>query len=212
MKKAILLSLGLLINLYVFAQDDPYITTMKNTLAGLDTATTLETQQSLANKFERIAIAENEKWLPAYYSAYVNILITFQIEDGELIDRHLDKAETFINQALEQEKKESELHALQAMMYQARIKVNPTGRGMVYSTKADKSLQKAEKYNENNPRIYFLRATSTLYTPEMFGGGKEKACPIFRQALEKFNAFEAIDEISPGWGQKPTEEYLKMCE
>lgn len=52
-------------------------------------------------------------------------------------------------------------------------------RGNVSDLEA--SLAKAETLNGDNPRIYLLRGTSLLYTPEQFGGGKKAAS----QSLKK---------------------------
>jgi len=210
MKKVILMTCFILAGI-VYGQDDIYFKTMKNTLFEMDTAVSMESMQLIANKFERIANVEKDKWLPNYYASFTYVLMSYREEDNKIKDQYLDKAEELLEAAIALNEKESEIYALKGMLEQARIQVDPMTRGMIYSQKADKSLQKAEKLNADNPRIYYIKAMGVLYTPAMFGGGMDKACPIFKTAYEKFEKFSPSNEIAPKWGKEINNENYEKC-
>jgi hypothetical protein len=69
----------------------------------------------------------------------------------------------------------------------------------------------AKENNADNPRIYFLKATSTFFTPKMFGGGAKKALPYFEKADSLF-AKESKDDIAkPFWGKEANDEFMKQA-
>ena len=123
---------------------------------------------------------------------------------------YLDQAQPFIDKALEIYPDESELHVLQGMLYQARIKVDPAGRGMQYSMKATEELNQAKSYNPDNPSAYYLLGMNVLHTPESFGGGAGAACPLFRKADELFRSYVPENVLSPTWGPERNLELLRQ--
>ena len=82
---------------------------------------------------------------------------------------------------------------------------------MKYGPLSSVMLDSAQKYNEHNPRIYYLRGTGLAYTPPMFGGGKDKAKPILETAVEKYKTFIPESDISPDWGEQETFKMLEYC-
>jgi tetratricopeptide (TPR) repeat protein len=101
---------------------------------------------------------------------------------------------------------------MQGFIHQARISVSPMMRGRSYSQKAEASFEKAIELNPENPRAYYLWGQNVMNTPSFFGGGKEKACPIFQKAKAKYEAYEAGNSISPRWGETPTMRLAGSCE
>ena len=75
---------------------------------------------------------------------------------------------------------------LAALITNARISVDGQNRGMQYGELFNQYIEKAEKINPDNPRIYYMKGTSLFYTPEMYGGGKANAKPYFEKAKELF--------------------------
>ncbi len=202
MKKIILTSIIILATLFIYAGNKDYMEAMGKNLQELGSAKSAVEFQALANNFERIAEAEPEEWLPNYYVAYCYINMVFAKDATADIDRNLDKAEAFLGKARTISSENSEIEVLQGWIYQGRIQVDPMGRGMSYSQKAAGSFGLAKNFNPDNPRIYFLTGQNLLYTPEMFGGGKEAACPYFLEAQEKYDKFEPETPISPNWGKE----------
>lgn len=184
-----------------FAQENErYTEAMKKGLELIQTAESPDAMTTAANHFERIAETESDKWLPGYYAAYCLTMQSFMIQDGEQKDEVLDVAQEWIDKITAIDAEESEIYALQAMIYQARIQVDVMRRGPEMSMLQMSALEEAEDLNEDNPRVYFLRGQNTYYTPKFFGGGAKAAKPILDQAKEKYDAFEAEDELAPNWG------------
>ncbi|MFT7589727.1 MAG: hypothetical protein ACI959_001947 [Limisphaerales bacterium] len=189
----------------LFAQDnDRYTAAMEKMISMLDASETAEDMQKAANSFERIANAEQDKWLPLYYAAYSNVMLAFMPTDGKDVDALLDKADAQLEKAATISVDNSEILVLESMSASARMQVDPQARAMVYGPKSGTLANKARELDEENPRAWMQIGQNTFYTPEMWGGGKEKGCKLLRTAKEKYTSYEATSSIHPDWG----EEYL----
>ncbi|MDQ3048153.1 MAG: hypothetical protein M3R27_11445 [Bacteroidota bacterium] len=211
MKKILLLTMVLGMAVTANSQNKKYITTMEKNVAALDTSRTVELLQPLANNFERIASAEKTEWLPLYYAAYCYTNMTYSAK-GDMIDTYCDKADTYIKRADSISPNNSEIYTLKAQIASARISVNPMTRGQKYGTESGVLREKAKEMDPKNPRPYYLEGTAYFYTPAMFGGGKDKAKPVFEKALPMFEAFKPASSIHPHWGKSSTEYFLKKCD
>ena len=211
MKKIIFTTIIILLTMATFAGEKDYIKAMEKNIKELNEAKTAADYQGVANNFERIAEAEPEEWLPLYYVTYSYLNIVFADGNESEIDMVLDKAESYLEKARELSPDNDEIEVLQGWIYQGRIQADPMGRGQMYSEKASAAFGKAKNINPDNPRIYFLVGQNVLYTPEMFGGGHEAACPYFEEAAEKFDSFEPATSISPNWGKEYNFQILKSC-
>ena len=212
MKKYLLATLLLSLSLSSFAGGDKYIAAMKGTLAMLDTATTVQTVQNCANRFERIGNAEKKEWLPFYYASLNHITMSYMVTENDQKDAHLDKAEEYLKKAREmkvKDKEKAELVLLQGMIYGSRIQVEPQTRSMKYGPLSGQQYSRAVNLDPENPRATYMQGQSLMFTPEMFGGGRDKAIPVMEEAVEKFKAWEAPSEIHPDWGE---EDCVKMLE
>ena len=112
MKTQLALIVLVIWSISVCGQDNAYERTMLGTIESLDNAKSEEQFLTCASQFERVARAEKTKWLPYYYGAYSLILLSLQETDGGEKDLLLDRAQEFIDKALELEPEESELHVL----------------------------------------------------------------------------------------------------
>lgn len=194
-----------------FGQDDKYVNAMTGALDQLDTTETAEEFMNLGNRFSRIADAEGDKWLPYYWTAFCYALVGFMEEDGAKIDETLDQAQAYLEKADSLEPSNSEIYVLQSWIYSGRIMVDPMNRGMVYGSQAGQAIEQAIAFDETNPRAYYLKGSSMFYTPEMYGGGKDKAEPLLEEALERYEAFEPETELHPNWGQEQAAQMLEQC-
>lgn len=201
MKKFLTLVLTIAITSSVFSQSASFTATMQKYVAQLDTATNATTMQDMANKFERIAAAESKEWLPDYYAALCYLTMSFMQTDVSKIDALVDKADVLLKAALKINANESEIYVLMGMSAAAKIMVDPMTRGMQYGTLSGSYYDKALGLNVDNPRAYLLKAQSTAYTPEQWGGGPLKAEPMLNKALEKFAKDEPSTSILPHWGK-----------
>jgi hypothetical protein len=206
--KKLLLGFTLLLALGSQAQSDKYTEAMQKNLAALNEAQTPDALQAVAASFERIAEAEKTQWLPYYYAVLAQERIGFsdpkadKDKIGEKATQLLDKAEAI--------EKNAELCCLRNMAATIQMLVDPQNRWQTYGMAARAALEKAQQLDEKNPRIYYLQGMSLFGTPPAFGGGKDKAKPLFQKSLDLFKTAE-VKPLYPNWGQKEAEEMLAKC-
>ncbi len=166
--------------------------------------------QNLAAQFERIGNAEPDKWLPDYYAAYCYVFSTvFDNMDKDAKTVQLDKAQTLTDELMKKYSTESEIHALQAFLYQLRI--TDMISGAKYSGKAAEEIAIAEKLNPENPRVFYLRGSNTFHSPKFIGGGPDKAKPDLEKAAALFTSQKPTDQLMPTWGAYHNKQLLDQC-
>ena len=112
----ILLSLLLSLMLLSAANaEDKYEKAMKQNIEKIGECKTVNDYIKTANNFERIALAENDKWLPFYYSSFLYILASYVDSSAAQKDIYLDKAVEFINIADSLEPDNSEIYTLKGV-------------------------------------------------------------------------------------------------
>nr|WP_321451835.1 hypothetical protein [uncultured Carboxylicivirga sp.] len=205
--KTIVLLAALFVSVLTMAND--YEETMKINVAKLEKSTSLNEMNQLAALFMRISDVEKNEWLPSYYASYAYVRTTHFMHDADSIDTALDQAQVLLDDLLKAKPDESELYVLQAFIYQLRI-TSPM-RGYKYSSLSNQSLEKAERLNGDNPRIYYCKGNNVFHTPAMFGGGKEKAKALFEKAKLLFEAQSQKNELLPHWGSYHNEVMLQKC-
>ncbi len=211
MKKILSLVALLSVTLFSTAQNKKYVMAMEKNVMALDTTRDGKQLQNLANNFERIASAEKAEWLPSYYAAYCYVNMTYSTK-GDAIDTYCDKADKFVHVADSISPNNSEVYTLKAQIASARISVNPMSRGQKYGTISGELREKAKELDKTNPRPYYLEGTGLFYTPPMFGGGKDKAKPIFEKALSMYETFKPESSIAPNWGKNSCTYFIKECD
>jgi tetratricopeptide (TPR) repeat protein len=213
MKKHILLiAIPILLAFSAFAQQGNYEAAMSQNLERMRNAKTMEEHQQVVNTFERIAAAEQQQWLPAYYATLTYINMSDNEKDGDKKDQLLDKAQLYLDKAFKLAPEESELHVLQGYVHLMRISVSPMVRGLKYSGMAIENFEKARALNPDNPRVYFMLGSTKFNTPAMFGGGPEAAKPYLSIAKEKYDQAKPASALAPSWGRKTAESLLAQCE
>ena len=187
-----------------------YDEVMNANIQKMNVATGVSELSGIAGQFERIANAEAGKWHPGYYAAYCYVWAT-AISEMPADEKHklLDLAQAQMDVLLKSFITESEIYALQAFIYQMRI--TDMTKGMKYSSLSHEALDQAEKLNPNNPRVYYLNGTNTFHTPKAFGGGKEKAKPLFEKAAGLFESQKPANAIEPDWGSEHNKQMLAKC-
>lgn len=180
-------------------------------IAELDhTHMTTSTLQQLSNDFERIALANEKDWLANYYAAYSYLQLAY-LAQGEQIDLFCDQAEIYLKNAEKLAPTNSEVHALYAYLYGAKVNADPMTRGAEMGRKSANYINLSIQADPQNPRPYLIRAMGIYYTPKAFGGGSEKAIPYLQESIEKFNKFTPESKNAPHWGKALAEQLLKDC-
>ena len=205
----LLLSFVLLIGVACQAQSDKYMTAMKTNIALLDSAKSTDQLQSLAATFERIGDAEKTQWLPYYYAALAQTWVGWNPDtkdkDGNSrkINAYLAKAEAI--------EKNAETYAVENMSATQQMLVDPQTRWATNGKDASDALQKGMAADPNNPRLYYLQGMSLFGTPPQFGGGKDKAKPMFEKSVALFKSAQP-KPLYPTWGEKQAEDMLAKCQ
>lgn len=212
MKKIIYIILINLIGFSVNAQSTRYQSAMESAVAQLDTSSGNALMLQVANKFERIANAEKTQWLPFYYAAYSYTFIGQREKKNNDKDANFERAEQLITKADSLNPDNSEIYTLMAYIKQGQIQVNPMSRGQTFGPIAGQFLDKAIALNSENPRAHLLKGVGLVYTPAMFGGGKDKGCPSIKLAIEKFAVEKNPDKTMPHWGREFANVVKKECE
>jgi tetratricopeptide (TPR) repeat protein len=176
-----------------------------------ESSTTSNDYKNAAGYFEQLILQYPEQWLAWYYTGLCYIRASDKEVEVTAKDKLLDKAQPLIDSAFTLNPTGPELHILQAFLYQTRIQVNPVGRGFSYSRKADVSLKKAVAGDPENPRAWSLIAFNVYYTPVPFGGGPQKALPLFIKAKEKFTMYKPALTFMPRWGETENQQMIIDC-
>jgi tetratricopeptide (TPR) repeat protein len=161
--------------------------------------------------FEDLSSQNPSHWLSLYYAALCYIQASHKVEEDKQRDDMLDKAQPLIDKAGKKNPKEPEIFVLQGFLYQSRIQVSPQLRGMTFSSKAEASLKKATAGDDKNPRAWSLLGYNLFFTPSLFGGGPEKALPLFEKARDKFHIFKPLMPFYPRWGEPENLHMIAEC-
>ena len=207
MKKLILLSLALCGLLHSAAAqttaptDEKYIASFKKALLNLDSSwANPPRMRETANQFERLANYKKTDWLPRYYHALCLIQYSWSADAKER-ETILKAAETSIQTGMTLSPDSSEMVALEGYLYQAMIMINPMANGAIYGPKSAMTLQKAALLDPANPRPPYLLGQNIYFTPDMWGGGMDKARPHLEKAKKLFDSFKPASELHPNWGK-----------
>lgn len=192
----------------LMADDGKYEKAMKKSISMIDSAHDVTSMIDVANRFERIADAEKDKWLPYYYTSFMYAITCFTDTVTEKKDGYLDKADYFIHIADSLVPNESENYVMMGMIAQGRLQIDPMNRYMKYGPISTKNFKKAMELDTLNPRPEYLMGISTYYTPEQFGGGLNRAKPILEKSFAKFNQFVPDNDLMPNWGRQAVEGLL----
>lgn len=204
-----LLAVALLISMTAGAQSAKYTEAMEKNITLLDSAKSVDQLLSLASTFDRIGDAEKTQWLPYYYAALAQTWIgwmpatTDKDANAQKINAYLAKAEAI--------EKNSETYAIENMAATQQMLVDPQTRWATNGKDAAAALQKGLELDPNNPRLYYLQAMSLFSTPTQYGGGKDKAKPVFEKSIALYKGAQP-KPLYPTWGEKQAENMLAQCQ
>lgn len=189
---------------YSFAQSAyekamlPKVQTIEMPKANLDDYT------AQANDFARIGDKEKNLWQPYYYAAYSIIKkgrTLMQQNQISQLDDIAKEAQDYIDKAEALSPNNAEIYILKKMNHGLKMMVNPMERWQTEGQYAQNALSEAKKIDPENPRITIMEAEDLYFTPEQFGGSKEKGIALFKKALEQFKTYKPKSSIDPNWGQ-----------
>ena len=164
-----------------------------------------------SNMFERIANAEPDNWLPPYYAAQINIVLSFGLKDEEKLTAQLNKAQDLINDATAIFKNNPEIMVLQALLYTAWVAYDGATYGMTLSGKVEAIYAQAEQIAPDNPRVVYCKAEWGIGGAKYFGQDTTPFCKDLEKALDLFANFKPETPFSPNWGEDRTKMLLESC-
>ncbi|MFA5815925.1 MAG: hypothetical protein WC865_09935 [Bacteroidales bacterium] len=212
MKKIILSIATLLTALTGMSQSKEFATAMGEALSQYANCKTIDDFQALGNRFSLIANAEKTEWLPFYYHSYCYIIMSFmEPADSVKKDSYLDVAEQSITKMIELAPKESEIYALQSMLYSARLIVNPMERGQEYSALSAQSIGTALGLDANNPRAKFIKLQNDMGTAQFFGKDPKEYCPQASELLANWDIYKVKSPLYPSWGKNQVAGIVAGC-
>jgi hypothetical protein len=212
MKKIILSIAVVFLAMFSQAGSPEFMKVMGETLGQYQYCKNVEDFQSLANKFERIANAEEGEWLPLYYHAHCNILMSFmEPTDAKKKDEYLDAAEKSIEKIIVMAPGEAEVFALQGFLYTGRLVVNPMERGQKYSMLSGQSLGRALAMEPGNPRASILKLQNEMGAAQFYGNDPAEYCSQAIELLARWDNFKPKSPIYPAWGKDQVEQLVEGC-
>lgn len=211
MKKMLLMGAMTLTVLGAKAQD--FKAPLKATWDVFDTTMNQEKKVTLSNKLTLIAKKWPNEWATHFYAGLSKIYVSYDIKGDEAkADALIDEAEKERDEAVALLGKENdETIVYQALIANARLAVNGMQRWQKYGKIFTDKLKEASEKNPENPRIYYLKALSTRFTPKAFGGGKKAALPYFEKAEGYFAKENSNDILKPYWGKIQNTYFLADC-
>lgn len=212
MKKLILSTALILTSILSYAQS-AYEKVMTEKIEALSVCKTPEDFTARANDFARIAAKETNEWLPNYYAALAavqkgrSLMMKGEVKN---LDDVADEAQNYVDAAKSLSPENAELFILEKMIHSMRMMVNPQQRFMSEGMLAADALSKAEKIDPQNPRIMLLKAEDTYFTPEQFGGSKQRGMELFKKAKEQFKTYKPASKLHPTWGEEEVDYFLSQ--
>ena len=211
MKKLLSIIAILSLSLTVWAKD--YNKAMTEAIDKMYESRTSQEYLEMANVFDRIGSAEQDKWLPYYYSAFCYTMLSTNTKEPGSIDEYLDKADEYLATAERLNGDQVEVLAMKGFTAMLRISVDPGTRGQEYSMKSVGFLQQAMQIDNRNPRVVLMLGQMQYGTAQFFGSGTTEACEMFNTALALFKEQENQDlGLNPRWGKSQVESMLTKCE
>ncbi len=163
------------------------------------------------NLFERIAMAEEDNWLPYYYAAQLSTIISFGEKDEAKLTHQLEKAKEFLDIAKNIAPDNAELLVQEAMINTAWVAFDGATYGPTLSGKNVQLYQKAAQLAPNNPRVILSKAEWDMGAARYFGKDTAPYCKDVERALQLFATFENDTPFYPTWGEDRAREVLDQC-
>ncbi|MEN1785165.1 MAG: hypothetical protein AAGF77_08505 [Bacteroidota bacterium] len=164
-----------------------------------------------SNLFERIAMAEDDNWIPYYYVAQVNTTSSFGVKDEALLTQRLEKAKEALDISKRLSPDNPELIVQEAMINTAWLAYDAATYGMTLSAKNSQLYAMAMKLAPDNPRVVYSKANWDMGSARYFGKDTTPYCKDVEKALELFATFTNDTPFYPNWGEERAKRTLEEC-
>ena len=209
--KTLLTVFTLLFSISLLANDSAYTKAMGNALTQFGEAQTIADLQMTANSFARISNVTPEDWLSPYYESQCYVLISFREKETAKKDEYLDKAQKILNPLLNSQATNSEVFALQSLLYTARLTVDPMTRGQEYMALSSGAYQRSLALNPTNPRALYLQLSNEVGMAQFFGEDVSRYCDRIHELYSHWDEFNVGERFYPNWGINQLEDLMQNC-
>ena len=163
--------------------------------------------------FERILQLKKNQWLIYYYMGLIDFSISYQYtekQDKDAIKKYTQSSLDQLDECLNMKEDFAEAWILKLAVNSNRWMYEPDKMNDIMA-KQTEAKDMSKKYDPDNPRLYLIDGMNTYYTPEQFGGGIDKAQPLFEKSYDLFQTYKTVDETYPEWGEYQAMGMLAMC-
>lgn len=163
--------------------------------------------------FERGLHFEKMEWLFRYYIAYCDDQLVHYYQaksDKKTALQYLNHGIDELNKVIKINKDFADGYGLLSSMYGEKMGIQPW-TGIMYGSRSSTLIRKAIQLEPENPRLYMVQGTSAMFTPEKFGGSKERAKELYLKAAELFKT-DNPEPIMPDWGKSDIYAWLGQLE
>jgi len=194
-----------------FSNND-YLKIMEETIAKMYAFESIDAYKAVANQFEVIAKAEEEKWLPRYYHANCFIILFYvdATADYEQKKNYLTTASNSLDILLKKFPNESEIEVLSAFLSVSYMVLDPANAPNILP-KYNAAIAKALELESSNPRARFFQLASEIGKAQFFGQSTDQFCPDLKKLLEEWDLYEPKSTIHPKWGKDDIPKKIKEC-
>ena len=161
---------------------------------------------------ERIAGAEKSEWLPHYYIARINSMISWNEKDETVLRAQLEKAQKHLDAAFKIDESNPELVIMQAQVLTNWVAYDGMTYGMKYGAKISELYGKAIALQPENPRANFCKAEWEIGSARYFGKDTKPFCQQIEKSIELFANFQSPSELHPNWGLNRAKEAMSECQ
>jgi tetratricopeptide (TPR) repeat protein len=222
MKKTILMLLIVLLAIAniskIYADDySEAILKAKKNLKGISDLTDRTKVLKVRGDFERILQLKKNEWMVDYYLAYVDLLLSYSYmnmetgkNDNDNLKKYTESAINLLDKATVLKDDFAEAYILKMSAQGVRWMYEPDKMNDIIA-KISEAKETAKKLETDNPRFYLVDGTAVYYTPEMFGGGVDKALPILEKSWDLFQTYKPKNETYPDWGKDQAAGTIAMC-
>lgn len=198
-----------------FSYADDFSDAMAKAKKNLKSATDKYDEKALIKvrgEFERILQLKKNTWIVYYYLGYTDFSIAslyMENQDKDKIKKYTESGFEMINKSTELNPDFSDSYVMLMLLNFNRWMYEQDKMNEIISasTAAD---EMAKKLDPNNPRYYYTSGVSSFYTPEMFGGGVDKALESLNKAYELFQTRKEKESYYPDWGLDNVDGFISL--
>ncbi|MCS4238821.1 tetratricopeptide (TPR) repeat protein [Myroides gitamensis] len=149
---------------------------------------------------ERIADANPEDWIPAYYQVFIAITQGFQNPQDEAVEEKVMNNRFVIERWLAQGGEE--WYVLQGMNETLDLMTDPMNKGMKQSGVIIKAYEKALELNPANPRALYSLASFYLNSSKFMKVDTTYCMSLLNKAIVQFDQQKSEVPFYPKWGKE----------